>query len=82
MDGLMNFTVYSRDGCPYCTKIQEVLRLAELKHVIYKLDRDFDRPGFYSQFGEGSTFPQVLKDDTHLGGCTDTVKYLREEKLV
>ena len=51
MDGLMNFTVYSRDGCPYCTKIQEVLRLAELKHVIYKLDRDFDRPGFYSQFG-------------------------------
>ena len=82
MDGLMNFTVYSRDGCPYCTKIQEVLRLAELKHVIYKLDRDFDRPSFYEQFGQGSTFPQVVLDSTNLGGCTETVKYLREKKLV
>ena len=46
MDALMNFTVYSREGCPYCTKIQEVLELAELKHVIYKLNRDFDRESF------------------------------------
>ena len=56
----MNFTVYSRDGCPYCVKIAEVLQLAELKHVIYKLDRDFDRPSFYGQFGQGATFPQVV----------------------
>ena len=82
MESLMNFTVYSRDGCPYCTKIQEVLRLAELKHVIYKLDRDFDREGFYGQFGQGATFPQVVLDSTNLGGCTDTVKYLKENKLV
>ena len=82
MDGLMNFTVYSRDGCPYCTKIQEVLRLAELKHVIYKLVRDFDRPGFYSQFGEGSTFPQVVLNGDNLGGCTETVQYLKENNLV
>ena len=82
MDGLMNFTVYSRDGCPYCTKIQEVLRLAELRHVIYKLDRDFDKPSFYEQFGQGSTFPQVVLDQTNLGGCTETVQYLREKMLV
>ena len=82
MSELMNFTVYSRDGCPYCTKIQEVLQLAELRHVIYKLDRDFDRPSFYEQFGQGSTFPQVVLDSTNLGGCTETVKYLREKKLV
>jgi len=82
MSELMNFTVYSRDGCPYCTKIQEVLRLAELKHVIYKLDRDFDRESFYEQFGQGSTFPQVVLNTENLGGCTDTVKYLQEKKLV
>ncbi len=82
MDGLMNFTVYSRDGCPYCTKIQEVLRLAELKHVIYKLDRDFDRDSFYEQFGQGSTFPQVVLNTENLGGCTETVQYLKENNLV
>ena len=78
----MNFTVYSKDGCPYCVKVQQVLQLAELKHVIYKLDRDFDREGFYGQFGQGATFPQVVLDSTNLGGCTDTVKYLKENKLV
>ena len=82
MSDLMNFTVYSRDGCPYCTKIQEVLQLAELRHVIYKLDRDFDRESFYGQFGKGSTFPQVVLNGTNLGGGTETVQYLRENNLV
>jgi len=78
----MNFTVYSRDGCSYCTKIQEVLQLAELKHVIYKLNRDFDKNSFYEQFGKGSTFPQVVLNGTNLGGCTETVQYLKENNLV
>jgi glutaredoxin len=78
----MNFTVYSREGCPYCVKIVEVLKLAELRFVEYKLDRDFDRQSFYGQFGDGSTFPQVVKDGTNLGGCTETVKYLQENNLV
>ena len=82
MDALMNFTVYSREGCPYCTKIQEVLELAELKHVIYKLNRDFDRESFYEEFGQGSTFPQVVLNGDNLGGCTETVAYLKENKLV
>ena len=33
---------------------------------------------FYGQFGQGSTFPQVVLNDTQkIGGCTETVKYLR-----
>ena len=78
----MNFTVYSRDGCPYCVKIAEVLHLAELKHVIYKLDRDFDRESFYGQFGQGATFPQVVLNTENLGGCTETVQYLKENNFV
>jgi glutaredoxin len=79
----MKFTVYSKDGCPYCTKVQQVLQLSNLEHVVYKLGIDFDRNGFYAEFGEGSTFPQVvLNDQEHLGGCTDTVQYLKEQNLV
>lgn len=79
----MKFTVYSKDGCPYCSKIEQVLNLAKLEHVIYKLGVDFNREQFYSEFGEGSTFPQVvLNDQQHLGGCTDTVQYLKEQNLV
>ena len=77
-----NFTVYSKEGCPFCTKVVQVLELAGLNHVVYKLGEDFERDAFYGQFGEGSTFPQVVIDGTNLGGCTETVQYLKEKKLV
>ena len=82
LTNVMKFTVYSKDGCPYCTKVQQVLELAELQHVIYKLNTDFTKEEFYAEFGEGSTFPQVIANDEHIGGCTDTVQYLKEKNLV
>jgi glutaredoxin len=79
----MKFTVYSKNGCPYCDKVKRVLELAKLEHVVYTLGENFTRDQFYSEFGEGSTFPQViLNDEKHLGGCTDTVQYLKEQSLV
>ena len=78
----MNFAVYSKEGCPYCMKVVQVLELAKLRHVVYKLDEHFDRESFYGQFGQGSTFPQVVVDATNLGGCTDTIQFLKEKKLV
>ena len=78
----MKFTVYSKNGCPYCSKVVQVLQLAKLNHVIYKLGDHFDADGFYGQFGQGATFPQVVLDSTNLGGCTETVKFLKEKQLV
>ena len=77
-----NFAVYSKDGCPYCNKIEQVMELSGLNYVIYKLDKNFDKKSFYGEFGEGSTFPQVVVNGKKLGGCTDTVKYLQEKQLV
>ena len=78
----MNFTVYSKPGCPYCDKVKQVLDLTETKYVVYTLEQDFTRQEFYSEFGEGSTFPQVICGDKKLGGCTDTVKYLKDQGIV
>ena len=78
----MNFTVYSKLGCGYCEKIISVLQLAEVNFVEYKLDEDFNKQEFYSQFGEGSTFPQVTVDAHTIGSASDTVKYLQEYNLV
>ena len=78
----MNFTVYSKEGCPFCTKVVQVLQLSKLNHVVYELDQDFDRESFYGHFGQGSTFPQVVVDATNLGGCSETIQYLKENKLV
>ena len=78
----MNFVVYSKKDCPYCIKIKSVLELSELKHVIYTLGEDFTREEFYSEFGEGSTFPQVICDDKKIGGCVDSIKFLREQQII
>lgn len=78
----MNFTVYTKSGCPYCHQIVKVLQTAELKHVVYSLGIDFSKDEFYSEFGSGSTFPQVICNDVKLGGCTDSIKYLKENNII
>ena len=78
----MNFTVYSKQNWPYCSSIIQILIGKDLSFTEYKLDDHFTKEDFYSEFGEGSTFPQVTMDGKKLGGCTDTVKYLREERII
>jgi|TARA_B100001094_G_C17429510_1_gene438492 glutaredoxin len=78
----MNFTVYTKDNCPYCSKIKQVLSVKGLNFVAYKLGVDFEKKAFYDQFGEGSTFPQVVLNNQNLGGCTDAVKYLAEKNII
>lgn len=76
------FVIYSKDGCPFCTKIEKVMRLAEQDHTIYKLGEHFTKEEFYAEFGFGSTFPQVVYNEENLGGCTDTVAYLKENGFI
>lgn len=79
---MLNFTVYSKEGCPYCDKVVQLFDIKGFSYVEYKLDSDFNSKGFYGQFGEGSTFPQVTLNGQNLGGCSDTISYLKENKLV
>jgi glutaredoxin len=81
----MSFTVYSKQGCPYCDKVKMVLNELSIKKgypvICYELGTQFTREEFYAEFGEGSTFPQVIFESKHLGGCVDTVKYLQENNM-
>jgi glutaredoxin len=81
----MSFTVYSKKGCPYCDKIKMVLGDLSVRKgypvICYELGTEFTREEFYAEFGEGSTFPQVVFDKKNIGGCSDTVKYLQENNM-
>ena len=78
----MNFAVYTKDGCPYCDKVKQVLELTESRFVVYNLGQHFEKKEFYGEFGEGSTYPQVVVIGQKLGGCVDTIKYLKEQKII
>ena len=78
----LNFTVYSKPGCPYCEKIIEVLELSQLNHVTYTLDADFNAASFFGEFGQGTTFPQIVLNGKKLGGCSESIKYLQEKAIL
>ena len=78
----MNFAVYSRDGCPFCDIVKQVLELTGSKFVVYNLGQHFERKEFYEEFGEGSTFPQVVCDGKKLGGSVETIQFLQENKII
>ena len=78
----MNYTIYSKENCPYCHKIKTVMELTGNAFVVYTLGEDFTKDEFYSEFGEGSTFPQILCEGKKLGGCVDTIKFLRERQVI
>ena len=78
----MKFIVYSKPECSYCYKVKTVLELCHQEYELKTLDKEFTTEEFYSKFGSGSTFPQVIVDDRHLGGCAETIKYLKTLSLV
>ena len=78
----MNFKVYSKEDCPYCYKVKQVLELTGSNFVVYQLGEDFTKEEFFSEFGQNSTFPQVVYEDQKLGGCVDTIKFLKERKVI
>ena len=53
----MKFTLYSKEGCSYCKKAERLLELAKVEYRVYKLDRDFTKDQFISEFGYGASFP-------------------------
>jgi len=78
----MNFAVYSKDNCPHCFKVKQVLELTGSNFVVYNLDEHFTKEEFYAEFGNGSTFPQVICDDKKIGGSVDTIKFLKEQQVI
>ena len=78
----MNFTVYTKEGCPYCSSILQILLGKDLAFTEYKLDDNFTREEFYAEFGKGSTFPQVSCEGKKIGGSIETIQFLKEKRVI
>jgi glutaredoxin 3 len=78
----MDIVIYSKPNCPYCEKIKQVFKLKEYSYVEYVLDTDFTRKQFVEEFGSQGTFPRIRINGTLVGGCNDTISYLKENNLL
>lgn len=82
MSAPKNSTIYSKPGCPFCSKIKEVYRLKGWSFKEYVLDVNFTREQFYSEFGHGATFPQLVVDGQRTGGCNESISYFKQRGLI
>jgi len=73
---ISQMVIYTRDSCEYCRKLKVILDSFDVKYTQYKLDVDFDRQAFYTEFGQDATFPRVTFDGQLMGGCIETIEYL------
>jgi len=74
--------LYIQKTTAHIAKVKQVLELTNSNYVVYNLGEHFTKEDFYSRFGEGSTFPQVVCDDKKLGGSVDTIKFLKEQQVI
>tara|TARA_A100001388_G_C28679801_1_gene455768 strand:+ start:764 stop:1009 length:246 start_codon:yes stop_codon:yes gene_type:complete len=79
-----DFYVYSKDECIFCRQIRQVFLLKGISFQEMKLDKDFDLETFKEKFksSKSKSFPQILHGEKYVGGFIDTIKYLKEEKII
>ena len=68
---MADVVIYTRDGCPYCTKAKGLLAAKGVAFTEYNASSD---PAYRSVMIEKSgrnTFPQIFVGATHVGGCDD-----------
>ena len=82
MESKYETVLYSRDNCQWCERVKQLMDSVKFPYIEYKYGVDFTRKEFYAEFGEGATFPQVQIDNKHIGGCKDTLHFLKEEGII
>lgn len=79
---MVDVTIYTRDGCGYCTA---AVRLLEKKGVNF-VERNASaepeaRPEMLSRANGRSTFPQIFIGKAHIGGCDDLYSLEEQGRL-
>ena len=76
------FTIYGKDECPMCFKVKSVLELLGKEYEYKELNKDYTEEEFETKFPDTLALPQVVLDGKVLGNANQTLKYLKEHRLI
>ena len=79
-----NIEIYTKDYCPYCTKVKEFLKRKGYGGNITEIDITNDTDlaiKMVEKAGGQRTVPQVFINGKHIGGCDATIALDSEGKL-
>ena len=82
------FTIYSKSGCPNCSKVKELLKNEKMTFQVIDCDeyliekRDEFLAYIQSLIGkECKVFPMVFLDEKFIGNYQDTIKEIEKMKI-
>lgn len=75
----MTFTIFYKNKCPFCERAEDQFKLYNLSYKKYVVNEDFSPTEFKEQFGENATYPQVFYNKQHVGGCDDTLHFIKQK---
>lgn len=64
-------TIYTRNGCPYCTQAVALLVKKGAKFTEYNLAANANYRAEMIEKSGRTTFPQIFIGAHHVGGCDD-----------
>lgn len=78
--------IYSKDACPKCIQLENLLKSREYKYTMLKLDKDYTRENLSDKFAslnlnQPREFPILFKGDTLIGGLVDAKVAMIEKRL-
>ena len=73
-------TLFTRNGCGYCTKAKELLAARNISYDEVLLGRDITLKSFHNVTG-GQTFPQVYVEGENIGGADDLEKLIADGRI-
>ena len=80
------YKVFTRPACPFCERTKNLLSKLDLLYEEYKLsekgdgDKTITKEQMFEIIGKKvKSIPQIMKDNTLIGGYTDLREYLINE---
>lgn len=64
-------TIYTREGCGYCTRAKALLARKNVRFTEIDAGSDPALKAEMVQRSGRTTFPQIFLGETHVGGCDD-----------
>jgi len=86
MQNSQGYTIYSKSGCPFCTKVKRLLEKESPAPLLvdcddYLVENKEDFLLFIQQMAgkEYKTFPMIFHNGNFLGGFTETKEYYEKQ---
>lgn len=76
----LKFKIYTKDSCDFCIRAKHTLSTMDLTYDEVRLEEHPEEKARLKAEGF-KTVPQIYFGERHIGGYTELVKYLTDEKV-